>query len=146
MRYLFFVLLTLGFLTGCNKEEKRAEADDLTIQEYIKDNGLDAFATGSGLYVVIDNPGTGTACGPSSTVEVNYSGYYTNHMVFDAHDGAVLSLQSVIEGWQEGIPHFREGGSGKLLIPSALAYGNKGNSTIPPNTVLIFDIELVDVL
>ena len=52
----------------------------------------------------------------------------------------------MIEGWKEGIPYFKEGGVGKLLIPSALGYGPNGNSGIPPNSVLIFDIGLIDVL
>jgi FKBP-type peptidyl-prolyl cis-trans isomerase len=55
-------------------------------------------------------------------------------------------LQNVILGWTEGIPYFKEGGSGKLLIPSALAYGPNGTTGIPPNSVLIFEIELIEVI
>ena len=56
----------------------------------------------------------------------------------------ILSLANVISGWQLGIPEFKKEGKGTLLIPSALAYGSSGRGSIPPNTVLAFDIELLD--
>jgi FKBP-type peptidyl-prolyl cis-trans isomerase len=52
----------------------------------------------------------------------------------------------VIPGWTSGIPYFKEGGYGKLLIPSALGYGPSGSGSIPPNTVLVFDVKLIQVL
>ncbi len=146
MKYLLFTGALLFLLGSCKKEEKQAEADEHTIQEYIADNGLDAIRTDSGLYVVIDEPGTGAACGSVSTVTVGYTGYYTNHQIFESNPGVTFSLSNVIKGWQEGIPYFKEGGSGKLLIPSGLAYGTQGKGSVPPNTVLIFDVELIDVL
>jgi FKBP-type peptidyl-prolyl cis-trans isomerase len=48
-------------------------------------------------------------------------------------------------GWQIGIPMMKEGGKAKLLIPSQLGYGSSNLGVIPPNSVLIFDIELIDV-
>ncbi|OFZ60195.1 MAG: hypothetical protein A3D92_00840 [Bacteroidetes bacterium RIFCSPHIGHO2_02_FULL_44_7] len=146
MRNLFFLMLITATLLSCKKEEKQAEADEKTIVDYMKDNGLTGTRTSSGVYVVIDNPGTGAACGSTSTVEVAYTGSFTNHEEFDSSPSATFSLNSVIKGWQEGIPYFREGGSGKLLIPSAAGYGTQGKGSIPGNTVLIFDVELTDVL
>jgi FKBP-type peptidyl-prolyl cis-trans isomerase FkpA len=71
----------------------------------------------------------------------------TDGSVFDQSNSAGVSfnLTSVIQGWQEGIPYFKKGGKGKLLIPSALGYGTQGTSGISPNSVLIFDINLLDV-
>ena len=150
MKYFIPVLLIAFTLSSCAKKkaEKQAEEDEAIIQQYITDNNLDALPTGSGLYYVIDNPGTGLSCTSNSTVRVAYSGYYTDGTIFDESDltGIEFSLQGVIAGWTEGIPYFKEGGNGKLLIPSALAYGKNGNSTIPGNTVIIFDINLIDVL
>jgi len=54
-------------------------------------------------------------------------------------------LTNVIQGWQEGIPLFSEGGSGILLIPSALGYGNQSIGNIPANSVLIFEVTLINV-
>ena len=75
-----------------------------------------------------------------------YKGYLTCNRVFDettSVEPAEFGLNGVIPGWTEGIPLFKKGGKGKLLIPSALGYGPNGTFGIPGNTVLIFDIELI---
>lgn len=150
MKYLLPLLLVLFLLPSCakRKAKKQAEEDDQIIQSYISDNNLNATRTESGLYIVIESQGTGAGCSGFSDVTVAYAGYFTNGAVFDQSDaqGITLNLAQVIEGWHEGIPYFKEGGIGKLLIPSALGYGPNGTGGIPPNSVLIFDIELIDVL
>ena len=150
MKYLLpFALIALLF-AGCKDKEaeNQAEIDDNIIKQYITDHGLNATATGSGLYVVIENEGTGASCNSNSDVRVAYQGYFTNGDIFDEsmQTGIEFNLQSVIAGWTEGIPHFKEGGNGILLIPSALGYGPNGTGPIPGNTVLIFNVELIDVL
>lgn len=147
---LFIVLIAAS--CGKKKAEEQAKEqaakDEAIIQQYISDNNLNATATGSGLYYVIENEGTGASCSSFSTVTVAYTGYFTDGDIFDqsSSQGVTFSLQQVIKGWTEGIPYFKEGGNGKLLIPSALAYGPDGNASIPPNSVLIFDVELIEVL
>ena len=60
--------------------------------------------------------------------------------------GIPFSLQTtLLAGWTEGITYFKEGGSGILLIPSSLGYGNNGRSSIPGGAVLVFDIALISV-
>ena len=150
MKYFLPLLLIAFALSSCAKKkaEEQAALDESIIQQYISDNNLSATATGSGLYYVIDTQGNGAGCTSNSSVKVAYSGYFTDGDVFDesAPEGIVFSLQGVIQGWTEGIPYFKEGGTGKLLLPSALAYGKNGSGSIPPNSVLIFDIELIEVL
>ncbi len=150
MKSLVSLLAIVLIFASCAKKkaEEQAAEDDTIIKQYIADNSLTATPTGSGLYYAIDVIGPGASCSSSSTVKVAYSGYFTSGEVFDASPatGVSFGLQQVIKGWTEGIPHFKEGGSGKLLIPSALAYGKNGTSGIPPNSVLIFDIELIEVL
>ena len=152
MKYFLPLLLVIIALSACGKKaeeqaEEQAAIDEEIIQQYISDNNLNAVATGSGLYYVIDSPGLGGSCTSNSTVSVAYTGYYTGGGVFDesSAQGVTFSLQQVIQGWTEGIPYFKEGGNGKLLIPSALAYGTNGSGNVPPNTVLIFDVELLQV-
>ncbi|HYG49317.1 MAG TPA: FKBP-type peptidyl-prolyl cis-trans isomerase [Flavobacteriales bacterium] len=132
----------------CNKAERQLKKDKKIIEQYIKDHGLTAQSTEDGLYYVIENAGTGTQPSSSSTVKVAYKGYYTDGRAFDAShvSGVDFSLATVIKGWQIGIPKFKEGGKGILLIPSGLGYGPKGRGDIPGNEVLIFDITLIDVL
>lgn len=147
-RLLFFAFVLLTALS-CKKDRRlQSEKDDEIIQQYISDHGLTATKTESGLYVVIDEPGTGSACTGYSNVKVSYKGYYTNGEVFDesAASGVTFNLQQVIEGWTEGIPYFKEGGEGMLLIPSRLGYGENGSGSVPGNTVLLFDVKLIDVL
>nr|WP_315151736.1 FKBP-type peptidyl-prolyl cis-trans isomerase [uncultured Flavobacterium sp.] len=122
-------------------------ANDAEIVKYIADNQLNAVKTASGLYYVIDQAGTGKQPTASSNVTVAYKGYYTNKTVFDQSTsaGASFNLQQVIKGWTEGIPYFKEGGSGKLLVPSALGYGPYNYNTIPGGSVLIFDVKLISV-
>jgi FKBP-type peptidyl-prolyl cis-trans isomerase FkpA len=144
-----FVLLALAGLFSCakHKAKKQAEKDKSIITKYIADNNLDANATGSGLYYVIKIQGTGAQPDAGSTVTVNYKGYLSDETVFDqsAATGLSFPLSSVIKGWQEGIPYFKKGGKGILLIPSVLGYGTQATGKIPANSVLIFDIELLDV-
>jgi len=153
MKKLFLLLsIPLLFFTACKDEENlpaenQAELDEQEILDYIAENNLDATATGSGLYVVINDTGTGAQPTSTMTVTVAYTGRLTDGTIFDqsSNAGITFSLQQVIEGWTEGIPHFKEGGNGILLIPSALGYGNRGTGSIPPNSVLVFDVELIDV-
>ncbi|MEQ9188508.1 MAG: FKBP-type peptidyl-prolyl cis-trans isomerase [Cryomorphaceae bacterium] len=143
-----FVLFT-SLHSGCKKDDgpSQQEKDEEIIQSYISDNSLDATATGTGLYVVIDEEGSGNHPTINDEVAVYYRGYLPNQEVFDLTgvDPAVFPLSQVIQGWQEGIPYFKPGGSGTLLIPSHLGYGSQRAGSIPPNSVLIFDITLVRV-
>lgn len=123
------------------------EKDQEIIANYISENGLDAQKTSSGLHYVVLDEGTGNHPNSTDDVTVRYKGYFTDGSVFDQSDnsGITFNLQQVITGWTEGIPKFKEGGSGILIIPSALAYGQEGNSSIPPNSVLVFDVDLLDI-
>ena len=107
--------------------------------------------TQDGLYYVMDSIGTGTqATSINSTITVHYTGRrIEDSFQFDSSLGGApftSQLTNVIKGWQYGIPYFKAGGSGKLLIPSHLAYGANGaGPNIPPNTPIMFDINLIAV-
>lgn len=150
MKYFLSILLLAFTFSSCAKKkaEEQAKKDDDIIKQYIAEHNLTAVATGTGLYYVIENQGTGGTCNSYSTVKVSYKGYYTDGVVFDQSDAAGISfgLQQVIKGWTEGIPYFKEGGNGILLIPSALGYGSSSTNGIPGNSVLIFDVKLLEIL
>jgi FKBP-type peptidyl-prolyl cis-trans isomerase FkpA len=146
---ILFLLVFVAF--GCKKKEdasEQATKDEEAIKSYISSNNLTAIRTDSGLYYVIQSQGTGVSCNANSTVTVLYEGKLTNGNVFDSSpaQGATFGLQNVIRGWTEGIPYFKEGGVGTLIIPSALGYGASGTNGIPANSVLVFNIQLIDVL
>lgn len=146
MKYLLPISALIAIsLTQCKPSQ--AEQDRQAIEAYIASHDLNAVEKEDGLFVVIDEPGNATQPTLADTVSVFYKGYLTNDKVFDetADEPAVFPLAYVIEGWQQGIPYFGEGGSGKLLIPSALGYGDQKAGEIPANSVIIFDVELVAV-
>lgn len=149
MKKIIAALLILITITSCKRKQviSQATADENTIKKYISENNLNATATGSGLYYVINSQGTGINPTSSSNITVVYKGYLSDGTVFDQSKstGFNTDLKSVIAGWQEGMPYFKKGGKGKLLIPSALGYGSQATGSIPANSVLIFDIELLDV-
>jgi len=145
MKRLFFLALfsSIFIVSSCSS----GLSDEDVILQYISDNNLNAEPTGSGLYYVINTAGNGNVPNINSIVTVAYKGTLTDGTIFDQSDanGLTFPLTNVIEGWQEGIPLFSEGGSGILLIPSALGYGNQAIGNIPRNSVLIFEVTLVNV-
>jgi FKBP-type peptidyl-prolyl cis-trans isomerase FkpA len=99
--------------------------------------------------------GTGTVAALGNQITVNYTGWLYNSAAadfkgtqFETNSGVTFTLASgsLIEGWVQGIPGMKKGGKRTLLIPSGMAYGASGSgSKIPPNSGLVFEIELVDV-
>ena len=143
----FLVFCFLCFLS-CDKGERILNNEIKEIEEYLEDNNLSAERTENDLFYIIEKEGDGEFPEISDIVEVDYHGYYIDGDVFDSSvdrgTPAEFSLTSVIRGWKEGIPLFSRGGKGKLLIPSHLGYGEFGNGSVPGNTILIFDIDLID--
>ncbi len=151
MKHIFTALLALTLFISCSKEKTvttdYTAKNEQEIKDYIAKNNLTAQRTTDGLYYVINTQGTGTQPTATSNVTVAYKGYFTNGSIFDQSNSAGISfgLNQVIQGWTEGIPYFKAGGSGILLIPSSLGYGPNDYSTIPGGSVLIFDINLISV-
>lgn len=108
-------------------------------------------ASKSGLRYVILQPGTGEKADSADLVTVHYTGFLTSGKIFDSsveRDEPFkfrLKLQPVIPGWEEGIRLLGKGGKAKLIIPPALGYGSVPVGSIPPNSTLIFDVEVLDV-
>jgi len=98
-------------------------------------------------------PGTGQTAQPGQTVTVNYVGVlYKTGAEFDSSwkrsqpFTTALSTRSVIPGWVQGIPGMKVGGRRELIIPASLAYGKRGSPpTIPPNSPLVFVVDLLSV-
>ena len=152
MKYILTSLLALTLFISCNSNDDPKKTDytvenEKEIVDYIAKNKLTAKRTDSGLYYVINEPGTGAQPTATSNVTVAYKGYYSNGNIFDQSkaEGISFGLNQVIKGWTEGIPYFKVGGSGILLGPSHLGYGPFDYSGIPGGSVLIFDVKLVSV-
>ena len=157
-----FFKIGVTVLSVMNKEQyekqKAEEAqmqslqESKTIEEYLGKNNLHAQKTPSGLYYIIEKQGDGAKVVLGDSVKVGYTGKFLDGKVFDSSHNPgrtpytfKLGTNPVIQGWVEGLQLFNVGGKGMLLIPSALGYGIRGRGEIPPNTILIFDIEVLKV-
>jgi FKBP-type peptidyl-prolyl cis-trans isomerase FkpA len=147
MKNGLYLFLFLGLvLSSCSKDDNQAEMDQQVILDYITENNIDAIAHPSGLHYAVTTEGTGSSS-PSifSEVQVEYKGYLADGTIFDESEAPVIfDLGMLIEGWQIGIPLLKKGGEGLFLIPSELGYGSNARAGIPSNSVLIFEIKLID--
>ena len=139
----------LLLVLGCNKNDgpNQSVVDQETIEEYLATNQLNAERHESGIYYIIEEPGSGGSPNINSEVLVRYKGYLLDGTVFDqtpGNDTRTFFLFQVIEGWQIAIPLLKKGGKGTFIIPSQLAYGPVARPGIPANSVLIFETELVN--
>ncbi|AQG81865.1 FKBP-type peptidyl-prolyl cis-trans isomerase [Spirosoma montaniterrae] len=137
--------------------EKQKGVDAKIIQDYISKNGLTGKVqkTEGGVYYVVTQPGSGPTPNRGDAVSVHYTGKLLDGKVFDSSrtnpqaGGKPAQFQvgvgMVIPGWEEGVMKMHKGEKTTLIIPSTLAYGPRGNQGIPPNSVLLFDIELIDI-
>lgn len=134
--------------------EKQNKKDDEVIQQYVKKEGLKTQKTASGLHYVITQPGAGAPAKAGQTVGVKYKGTLLDGTLFDSSDNPqlqgkpyefTLGQQQVIRGWDEGITFLNKGSKAILLVPSTMGYGPQAQGKIPANSVLRFDVELVDV-
>ncbi|ENX50580.1 MULTISPECIES: FKBP-type peptidyl-prolyl cis-trans isomerase [Acinetobacter] len=106
--------------------------------------------TASGLQYKIIKEGTGKQPTATSVVKVHYKGQLTDGKVFDSSydrgEPVEFPLNKVIPGWTEGLQLLKEGGKATFYIPAQLGYGEQGvPGMIPPNSTLIFDVELLEV-
>lgn len=152
MKYFLIVCLFI-ISTACIKNDQGCknvtpESEEPQMQTYVAANNIAATRHNSGIYYQIINPGTGATPTLTSTVYITYTGKLLNGAVFDQLTDPSKSgweLRGLIEGWQIGLPLIKKGGKIKLIIPSSLAYGCNGRGSIPPNAVLYFDIDIIDV-
>jgi FKBP-type peptidyl-prolyl cis-trans isomerase FkpA/FKBP-type peptidyl-prolyl cis-trans isomerase FklB len=141
---IVFFFAALLFV-GCGKNE---EGDILS---YIENNGLTGYeSTPEGVYYKINNAGD-TSMKPKIGEQtiVHYKGYYTDGEQFDSsYDRGTpftTELVAVIAGWRVALPLFGEGGSGTIIIPPSLGYGENPTNGIRENAILVFDIEILEV-
>lgn len=132
-------------------EAEAALANRVEGEKYLEQNRTKAGVktTASGLQYETLTEGTGVVPAATSTVKVHYRGTLLNGKEFDSsykrNQPIEFPLNRVIPGWTEGLQLMKVGGKTRLTIPSQLAYGDQGNPSIPANSTLIFEVELLDV-
>lgn len=153
---LLFACLLIVSCTGCSKNEMgctsvEPQAEEAQILAYAVKDSLNVTKHSSGIYYQVIDSGRGATPARNSAISATYTGKYLDETKFDEATLPVsFNLGSVIEGWQIGLPLIKKGGRIKLIIPSAYAYGcngkkNQGVVIIPSNSILYFDVSLIDV-
>lgn len=132
--------------------DEKLIADGDSIDAYLAEKNIEAQTSESGLRYVITAEGSGQSPEPGDMVAVHYTGTLLTGEVFDSsvERGEPIEFPigqgNVIPGWDEGISYLKKGGKATFYIPSPLAYGARARSAqIAPYTILLFDVELVDV-
>ena len=153
MKKLLFGFLLLSFLSSCDDDiysaQLQLEEDIVLIEQYMAENNINAIEDGSGVFYVVEEEGTGSEY-PSASAQLSmaYRGYLMDGTEFDSAttvNPLSINLAQTITGWRFGIPKFKKGGKGLLIIPSPLAYGNSpAGNDIPANSILIFEVEILD--
>ena len=129
--------------------EENAKAGRVYLEENAKKEGVKVLE--SGLQYKVEKEGTGATPKATDKVRVHYTGRTIDGKVFDSSEQrgtpAEFGVNQVIPGWVEALQLMKEGDRWQLTIPSDLAYGERGaGESIPPNSTLIFDVELLKVL
>jgi FKBP-type peptidyl-prolyl cis-trans isomerase len=142
-----WALLLVAFALGCggNNSAPAASAGPTQVSG-------DGTTTSSGLQYWDITVGTGETAVPGKSVSVHYTGWLTNEQKFDSSVDRgqpfefALGAGQVIQGWDQGVAGMRVGGKRQLRIPPSLGYGSRGaGGVIPPDSTLIFDVELLAV-
>ena len=160
MKKLLLCVLTVWYVaTGCIKKENGCPppkdivapaTEQQVIVDYLSTNSISATKHSSGLYYQIVQAGTGGSPNNCSAIVISYTGKLANGSVFDTNNNVAFTLGGLIEGWKIGLPLIQKGGKIKLYIPPSLGYGSSdirdsnGAVVIPANSMLIFDVSLVD--
>jgi FKBP-type peptidyl-prolyl cis-trans isomerase len=120
------------------------------LEKTAKEEGVKALPNGLLYKVVRAGPATGKPPGKEDEVKVHYEGKLISGRVFDSSyergEPAALPLEGLIPAWIEILPMMRPGDEWTVYVPPEMGYGADGAGDIPPNSVLIFRIELLDVL
>ncbi len=125
---------------------------DITSTTFAPALGVDLSTmtrTASGLYYEDETVGTGTTAQASKPVTVHYTGWLANGTKFDSSVDRsqpfafTPGVGMVIAGWDEGVVGMKVGGTRKLVIPPSLGYGSRSIGPIPPNSVLVFTVQLL---
>lgn len=154
-----FFLCIVFYLFSCSKKNSCGFQDDNITAPSSEQKMVKAYLDSikvtnaelntSGFYFQIINQGSKTTPGLCSSVTVTYTGQLTNGNIFDEESNVIFTLGSLIEGWKKGLPLIQNGGEIILYIPPSLGYGSQSTitttDTIPPNSVLIFDVKLLNV-
>lgn len=135
------------------KEDQAASGENLeAANAFLAENGKKegVISLPSGMQYIVVETGEGDSPAETAQVRVHYRGTLLDGTQFDSSydrgEPATFGVNQVIKGWQEALQLMAPGGKLKLFIPPDLAYGENGRPSIPGNSLLVFDVELLEIL
>ena len=152
---LFASISFLILSVGCKEDSKVLSLDEQfaidvdIIDNYLEVNNIAAEIHESGIRYVEEVVGTGESPSSSTGVIVKYEASFLDGTFFDNNSlGINFDLSTLIEAWKQMIPEMKEGGKMTIYAPSVYCYGNadSNNQGIPPNSILVFEIELLSLV
>ena len=151
MKYILLMVVGVALLTGgCTTEQDGTQNTKMDV--FLSNNATkDGVKTlPSGLQYKVMNEGSGATPGTSDKVTVHYRGTLIDGTEFDSsysrNKPATFGVNRVIPGWTEALQLMQEGDKWQLFIPAKLGYAERGaGNKIPPNSTLIFEVELLSV-
>ncbi|WP_028375066.1 FKBP-type peptidyl-prolyl cis-trans isomerase [Leeuwenhoekiella sp. MAR_2009_132] len=153
MKTFISLICVLTLYVGCSSDDGESQAEafarnEAEITAYLETNELTATRTNSGLRYITKTEGTGASPTLNSKVKVIYKGYFLDGRTFDqSKPVAEFNAGGLIPGFTEGLLLMKEGGESTFLLPARIGYGANGaGSSIPGNTVILFDVTLIEVL
>jgi len=152
MKSLFPLFLAVAVFAGCSAKQDSADpkaAGEAFLAANAKQPGV--LTTASGLQYKVLKSGTGASPKATDTVKVDYEGRLIDGTIFDSSiqrgQPATFPVNGVIPGWVEALQLMKVGDKWQLFVPAGLAYGAQSpGPTIPPNSTLIFQVELLDIV
>ncbi|BDS11875.1 FKBP-type peptidyl-prolyl cis-trans isomerase [Aureispira anguillae] len=148
MRYLILFFCVFS-LFACQEQNQQHDLDIQLIKGYIATHNIPAIEDNEEnyFYDLYFESGDSIApiLGKGLDIEVSYKAYLLDGTVVSDVSNYIVELDDVIYGWKLAIPKMNINDKMRLLLPSRLAYGSEGQGGIPANSVVIFDIELVDI-
>ncbi len=148
MSKILFLLIGLFLLNACKTyNEDDMQSFDRKIEAYMKKNNLDLQRSESGLYYKIEEEGEGDYIKYKNIVTFKYKGRLLNGEVFDdqMEEPVTFQVSQLIAAWKEILLEMKNGGKAFLITPPQLAYGDRDLDDIPPHSILIFELEVVEV-
>lgn len=125
--------------------EEQWKADTTAIGSFLRTNNIDAITDASGVRFVIDSLAEGFPPRFNSTIKIKYVGRFIGGNVFD--QGTISGIvNQFIDGFQIGLLLMPEKTKARIYIPSGLAYGNNGAGSIPPNSNIMFELQILEVV
>jgi FKBP-type peptidyl-prolyl cis-trans isomerase FkpA len=149
-KIILFAFMALLLTSACKKKKtcdentvQAPETEITSLRNYLSANSITTKEDPRGFFYIITDSVFGSKPTTCDNIRIAYKGTLLNGSVFDQSNSATFTLSNLIAGWQQALPLIGIGGSIKLYLPPTLGYGDKASGSIPANSNLVFEIDLL---